>query len=125
MQQDSSKASDKDLEIIIGNTLRWGVWLSFFVTIFGLLLSFFQTGKTAPLLSKPPKFSFQTLWQGLLQFDPYQIMMLGILILVLTPLLRVVFGLLGYIKEKNRLYVVITLLVLLIIGISMLLGAKH
>ncbi|MBN9501557.1 MAG: hypothetical protein BGO01_00015 [Armatimonadetes bacterium 55-13] len=50
---------------------------------------------------------------GAASFKFRSIMQLGVLLLIATPVARVAVSLLGFIKEKDRTYVVITLIVLL------------
>ncbi|MBI1333640.1 MAG: DUF1634 domain-containing protein [Armatimonadetes bacterium] len=49
---------------------------------------------------------------GASHFDFLSIMLVGVLLLVLTPVLRVAVSLIGFVKEKDRLYVLITSIVL-------------
>jgi uncharacterized membrane protein len=46
----------------------------------------------------------------------------GIILLIATPILRVIFSTIGFVLEKDYMYVVISLLVLSIIFLSMLSG---
>ncbi len=49
-------------------------------------------------------------------------MMLGIFLLILTPVLRVVVSIYAFIKENDKLYAWITTVVLVILVIAMLIG---
>ena len=53
------------------------------------------------------------------------IIQLGILFLILTPLVRIIFALIGYLKEKDYVYVAISLIVLAIMTVSFLTGYAH
>lgn len=121
--------NNKDLENLVGNTLRYGVWCSFGITLLGLVMILLKDAdiRSHPeqLPAVPEKFSFEVLMQGIADADALQITMLGVLILLVTPLLRVIFALFGYLKEGNRLYFMITALVLMIIGLSAWIGAAH
>lgn len=129
MEQKTPKNNNKDLETLVGNTLRYGVWTSFGLTLIGSLMFFLKDHDMQlhpeELPEVPEKFSFGTMMQGIADADALQISMLGILILLLTPLLRIIFALFGYLKEGNRLYFMITASVLLIIGFSAWIGAGH
>lgn len=59
------------------------------------------------------------------QLDIRSIMLVGILLLILTPVTRVFVSLIGFIKEKDRTYVVITILVLLLLLGSLISGNVH
>lgn len=56
--------------------------------------------------------------------SPRGLMMMAILLLLLTPITRVGVSLLGFIKEKDRVYVVVTTAVLLTLLGSLLLGGS-
>ncbi len=123
------KAPKRDLEVLVGNTLRYGVWISFVLSAMGLilLLVFRPESRFVPeaLPSEPEKFSFTAMLQGLRHFKPAAVVMLGSLVLLLTPLLRVIFALFGYWRSGNKLYTWITLAVLVIIWVSVLIGVTH
>ncbi|MBA1393641.1 DUF1634 domain-containing protein, partial [Lactobacillus sp. XV13L] len=50
------------------------------------------------------------------------ILMLGIFLLILTPVLRVVVSIYAFLKEKDYLYVYITTFVLIILAFAMIAG---
>lgn len=126
---ETDKVQKRDLEALVGNTLRYGVWISFLLSAIGLilLLALSPESKFVPeaLPVEPEKFSFTAMLNGLSRFKPAAIAMLGSLVLLLTPLLRVIFALFGYWKSGNRLYTWITLTVLVIIWISVMIGVTH
>jgi len=62
-------------------------------------------------------------FKGVLAFRARSIMQLGALVLIATPVARVFVSLLGFVKEKDRTYVVITLIVLLTLLGSIVGGA--
>ena len=118
-----------NLETIVGNTLRYGVWISLCLSFIGLCFILIKEPHTHTHLQElpdvPPKFSFIELLNGLKNFDAVQIAMLGVFILLITPLLRVIFALFAYWYEGNQLYTRITAVVLVIIAISVWIGAAH
>ena len=59
------------------------------------------------------------LLQGVLAFKGRAIIQLGIILLIATPIMRVVFSAIGFFFEKDYLYVLITVLVLGVIMFSM------
>lgn len=124
-----SQNTKKDIQQLVGNTLRIGVWLSFGITVLGLLIflashrgAHFEPG-TLP--AAPENFSFSALKSGLFNGDALSIIALGVLILLITPVLRVIFALYGYWLEGNKLYMLISLIVLSIIASSLFIGATH
>ncbi|KRM90510.1 DUF1634 domain-containing protein [Fructilactobacillus florum] len=108
------------LEKTIGRIMRWGVTLAIIIMVIGLLAFLLHGG-----LGYPNNYyvhSFKELFSGLAEQKPYSIMMLGIFILILTPVLRVVASIYSFYREHDWLYVVITALVLLILIASFILG---
>lgn len=120
---------DKDISLIIGKILRWGVYLALAVTSVGGLI--YLTNQYGQISMQHSVFveKDENLWtlikammHGVAKADGLSIIELGILLLIATPLTRVIFSLWAFYKEKDRMYVIITLLVLFIITISILTG---
>uniref|UniRef100_UPI0025DE0C70 DUF1634 domain-containing protein n=1 Tax=uncultured Chryseobacterium sp. TaxID=259322 RepID=UPI0025DE0C70 len=61
-------------------------------------------------------------WHSLGKGEGRAIIQLGILLLILTPLMRIVFAWIGYLKEKDYVYVFISSVVLAIMAISFFTG---
>ncbi len=59
-----------------------------------------------------------------LHLQPRALMMVAILLLLLTPIVRVVVSLMGFVKERDRVYVVVTTVVLMTLLGSLILGGK-
>jgi len=53
------------------------------------------------------------------------IIQLGILMLIFSQVMRIVFALIGYLKEKDYTYVIISSIVLAIMAISFFTGYAH
>lgn len=125
----NGKGEKESLEYIISTTLRLGVWCSFWICLTGTVLLFLNyRDKPVDIYhfqNIPPKFNLSDLWTGILKSDAVQIAMLGVLIMLITPLLRVIFALYTYKKQGNNLYVLITGIVIIIISISIWLGTIH
>lgn len=117
----------KDLRWIIGNTLRIGVWSAFVITLIGMVVFLIQKGNInmAILTSPTHNFNFQNWLGGLFRGEGECIILGGIIMLILTPFIRVVFALWGYYKEKNTLYIIITFIVLLAIALSLWIGMYY
>ena len=120
--------TDFDLNRSVGNLLRIGVILSVITSLFGfikLFLEGFKMPKDYTSLEIPEENIWQSFWQSLMKFEGMAIIQLGILLLILTPLVRIIFALAGYIKEKDYTYVIISLIVLGIMLVSFLMGFAH
>jgi len=109
----------------IGWILQGGVLLSTAVIVLGLLLAVLSPGG----FSLQRAFLFpQTLNQigaGLLAWQPQAVIMLGLLLLIATPIIRVAASMVAFAFERDRTYVIITLIVLAILLLSLLLGQDN
>ncbi|MDY0322741.1 MAG: DUF1634 domain-containing protein [Candidatus Carbobacillus sp.] len=76
---------------------------------------------THPSVTFDPR-SFTQLWHGLMTGNLFSWMSLGLLLLILTPVVRVLVSIYAFIKEKDRLYTCITSFVLGVLLLSFFLG---
>ena len=112
----------KDINIVISNILKTGVFISSFFIITGIVLSFIY-GVDGILAIE--RYTFSEMLKGLTTLNYHSYLMFGIFLLILTPVLRI-FGLLYvYIEEKDFRFVRICILVLIILIISLMLGVTH
>jgi uncharacterized membrane protein len=102
---------------VVQPILRWGMVLSLSLMIFGLALGAVEgTGATGVLpLDRIPA--------GLADLDPLAFLTLGLVLLIATPLARVVGALLVFLSEGDRKFALISLVVLLAVTAAVLLGA--
>jgi len=94
--------------------LRIGVVLSVLVMIAGLLLAFVHGGLTVQEMeTRPFSTDLGALRRGLGTLDAFALMELGVVLLVLTPVVRVFTAMVLFaVEERDRLYALVTLLVL-------------
>ena len=120
--------TDFDLNRSVGNLLRVGVIASVLTSLFGFV-KLFTEGFTMPKdytsLEVTEEHIWKNFWNSLLNFEGMAIIQLGILLLIFTPLVRIIFAMMGYLKEKDYTYVLISLIVLGIMLVSFLLGFAH
>ncbi len=115
-RQPSSKLDITSL--IIGWILLIGVVVSAAVILIGLvLLAFHPADFSARGLSSFPQ-TLGEVWSGLLTLQPQAVIILGLLLLIATPVLRVAVSVVAFALERDRRYVVITLIVLAILLFS-------
>ncbi len=126
--------AERDMELFIGKLLRYGVILSCGITLFGGLIYLYQKHGLSMDHYKPtpdgqpfPGVDYylrelSTIIPRVLSFDGAAIIQFGVCVLIATPILRVAFSVIGFLIEKDYMYVVITLIVLFIIIANMLLG---
>jgi len=118
-QWDDSKTGS-----IIGNLLRAGVLTAAFVVAVGGILYLTQNG-SAPVSyrtfqSEPAELrSIPKILQGMAEFDSRAIIQLGLLLLIATPVLRVVFAIVAFYLEKDRLYIAVSSVVLAVLLFSL------
>lgn len=123
---------ERDIEQYIGRLLRYGVTLSCAITIFGGIIYLYQhKGIMVDYSPVPTGMSFgveeylrelNTIFPRMLDFDGAAIVQFGVLVLIATPIIRIIFSAFSFLIEKDYLYVVITLIVLTIIMANMFLG---
>jgi len=107
-------------ELFVSYALRIGVLLSATVITVGLL-RFFITGESGYIGHSYPT-QIHDIIAGAVAFKPFGMIMLGLVLLILTPVLRVGISLLVFITEKDWLYVGITAIVFLILISSLFFG---
>lgn len=110
----------KKIELVIGKVLRIGVVTAAVIILLGLLL-YLITGESGYAAGHYPV-TFQTIFSGIFAEKAFAIIMLGLFVLILTPVLRVVVSIYSFYKEKDWLYVIITFIVLIILIISFFIG---
>jgi uncharacterized membrane protein len=110
---------------MLGNLLRIGVLLSAFVVLVGAAVYLSRhafepanftvfRGEAAALRSLPAVFV------GALHLSGKSIIQFGLLLLIATPVARVVFSAIGFAIERDYLYVVLTLFVLAVLLYSLI-----
>ncbi|WP_435524646.1 DUF1634 domain-containing protein [Chryseobacterium indoltheticum] len=114
----------------VGNLLRLGVILSVITSLIGfvkLFLEGFEMPKKYKLLNMGTSSEkvWSHFWETLCKGEGMAIIQLGILMLIFTPLMRIIFALIGYLKEKDYVYVIISSIVLAIMAISFFTGYAH
>lgn len=130
------------MNLFISRVLRTGVVLSAAVVLLGLVL-FLVTGRTgyeaalgaaggpggpnvAELVRFGVKGAFPTslaaTLAGAAALKPFAIIQLGLLLLIATPIIRVATSVAVFAVERDRLYVAITLFVLLVLCVSLAAG---
>lgn len=122
--------TDADLNRSVGNLLRLGVILSVITSLIGFVKLFmegFKMPRKYKLLDMGTSSEkvWSHFWETLCKGEGTAIIQLGILMLIFTPLMRIIFALIGYLKEKDYLYVVISSIVLIIMVISFVTGYAH
>jgi uncharacterized membrane protein len=113
--QAAGTGGSSTMTAIIGGVLQGGVILSSAVILIGLVMLLLRgSGLSERYLATFPH-TFSQVWTGLLGLHPQSIIALGLILLILTPVMRVAISIVAFALERDRLYVVITSIVLLIL----------
>lgn len=124
----SDATADRDAllrraELIISGVLHGGVLLSAGLIALGVILyyaRYFADGGHAGAPEIPR--TLGAVASGLRALDPVSVIATGLLVLLATPVARVAVSIVAFALERDRAYVIITSLVLLILLISFFSG---
>ena len=121
-----------DSERVISRVLRGGVSLSLLLLSAGTALSFLSKsgaygrgpGEVARLIGPGGSFPRTASWliHGLARLDGNAVIVLGLIVLILTPIVRVAVSIAAFAREGDRVYAAITTVVFLLLMLSFLLG---
>lgn len=122
-QPATSESADHGLEQAMGRMLQIGVTIAALVVLAGGVLYLAQSSGVRPDYTqfRPAPARLHTvagIWRDARRFDPRGIIELGILLLIATPVGRVVFGVVGFARLHDRLYTAVSALVLAILLFS-------
>ncbi len=108
------KVEGQVVERWTSRSLKFGVWLSGTVLVLGLL-SYACRSFAMPIPERNP--SLSVLVQNFLldPLDPFTLMYMGLVLLMLTPFLRVLTAAVGFASEKDHRFVVVSLTVFVLL----------
>ena len=121
---------DRDMEQIIGLQLRFGVVIASLIVLIGGLRYLNQAGSAAVphyhsfIGTKAGFTTIGEILKGAYAINAKGIIELGVIVLIATPIFRIAFSLVGFIIEKDKLYIGITLTVLAVMMLSIFGGLK-
>jgi uncharacterized membrane protein len=113
----AGKVGDKSVEIFLGKLLRWGVLLAASVVFVGgvwYLAEYHDVRQDYRTFHGEPA---ELRWAPMIvreaiAFRPLGLIQFGLLLLIATPVARVLFSVFGFALERDWMYVMVTLLVL-------------
>ncbi|WP_446898650.1 DUF1634 domain-containing protein [Clostridium sp. LBM24168] len=120
MDNSRLKKNIREIENVISKFLLIGVLTSSTVIIIGLAM-FLISGSSGYVKNFYPTHPLE-IFMGCMALKPYSIIMLGLMLLIAIPILRVAVSILVFLKERDFLYVKITTVVLIILIISLFMG---
>lgn len=122
------------VDTAISNLLRGGVVLSIAVIVIGLTISFVHhpqyitsmtdLGRLTSAEAVYPH-TVSNVFAQIGEARGQAIVMLGLLLLIATPVARVAFSIVAFAIERDRLYVVITAVVLVLLLVSLVSGVAE
>jgi uncharacterized membrane protein len=108
-------------ELFISNMLRDGVLLSAAIIVMGVIM-FFARYSMNVADAHPFPHSLGAVISGIARADARSVIVLGLLVLLMTPVLRVAVSIVAFAIERDWCYVVITAIVLCVLLLSFFLG---
>lgn len=125
---DNDAASSQRVATWISTLLRWGVRASLVLVVVGTLISFAFDGVSSQTLNQlsgeAATFPLSVRWlaRALESGEGRALIVLGLLLLIATPVLRVLLSLVVFVRQRERVYVLITAVVLMLLLLSFILG---
>ena len=116
--------TDTKVEQIVGQLLISGVVLSAVVVALGGILFLLQHGAAVPqyhfFQGEPDDLrNVGSILSDALHLESLAVIQLGLLLLIATPVVRVMFSVVAFALERDRTYVVITIIVLAVLFYSL------
>ncbi|HUH82866.1 MAG TPA: DUF1634 domain-containing protein [Nitrososphaerales archaeon] len=117
------------MNVVIGKVLRYGVLLSGIIILLGTIGLVFSSGLSdisgaltygEQVPHDNINVSLAGMIHGLVTFSAFSWIELGVIVLIATPVSRVVISVFLFAAERDRLYVLITAAVLVLLLFSML-----
>ena len=129
MDDNHPRISDKQIDTVISILLRTGVIAASIIVLAGGVPYLIKHGRGLPtyhiFLGEPSE--LRSVWGALRLAGTLSgrgIIQLGLLVLVLTPVMRVAFTVISFIIQKDNIYVGVTLIVLTVLLFSLAGGGR-
>jgi uncharacterized membrane protein len=116
--------TDEQVDQLLGNLLRLGVIVAAIVAAIGGVLHLSQHGLEPAghqvFRSEPPQLrSVGGIVRSALEFHTDAIVQLGLVLLIATPVARVALSLVAFILQRDKVYIVVTSIVLALLLFSL------
>ena len=125
-----AESSDLGLELLISALLRTGISISLALIVAGTIVSFvhhpdyIRSAEALARLTRPgmAPHDLREVGAGLAAFRGQALVMLGLLVLMATPVLRVAVSLVSFLRSRDRAFALLTSAVLILLLLSLFLG---
>ncbi len=112
--------TDEQVETLLGNLLRAGVMLSAGVVLLGAIWYLLRHGASTPdyrvFRGEPSELrSVHGIVNGMFSLDSRGLIQFGLMLLIATPIARVAMSAVAFLLQRDRTYVVVTLIVLTVL----------
>ena len=129
-QRSRSGWTDEQVNRIISSLLRFGLILSAVLVIFGAAIYMARHGSESFSYSvfrgEPPNYrSLPGIIKEAVEFHGRGFILAGLILLIATPVARVAFSVLAFLRQRDFIYVTATLIVLFILLFSLVWGGLH
>ncbi len=119
--------TDEEFDIVLAHVLRIGVTASALIVAFGGMVFLARHGLERPsyhvFRGEPGNLtSVRGIATEAAHLSGRGLVQLGLLLLVATPIARVLFSVVGFFRQRDWLYVAITIVVLTLLAYSLLAG---
>jgi uncharacterized membrane protein len=127
MPEPEHRPSDQDVEQVMGDLLRCGVILAALVVLAGGVVYLSRHATETPDLhvfhGEPGEFrSPSGVVEAALHGRGRGIIQLGLLLLIATPVARVIFSVIAFARQRDHTYILLTLFVLAVLVYSLCTG---
>lgn len=114
----TAAATQRELNEVVHRLLVVGLAVSTALMLAGLVLEVWLQRELPTVVP-----SIRDVFARTLQLRPSGFLSLGLLVLIFTPIMRVIGSIVAFIYERDLLFVLITCLVLIVVTLSFILGA--
>jgi len=120
----AARWTDEQVDQLLGNLLRLGVIVATVVAAIGGVLFLarhgFEPSKGHVFVGEPAELrSVGAIVRGAVALRPDAVVQLGLVLLIATPVARVAMSLVAFILQRDRVYVVVTAIVLALLIFSL------
>lgn len=118
------RLTDETLDVAIGRTLQAGVLLAALIVLIGGILYLLHASGPRPDYSQFHGLAKHLrtpggIWRGVMRGDAQSIIQIGLLVLIATPVVRVILAGAGFLLERDRLYFWVSAIVLAVLCYSL------